>query len=241
MRRTILAHLRGNIIGYVALFAALGGTSYAAVRLKPGSVTSAALATRAVTHDKLAPDSITSVNVARGALTAGDFKPGLLSHGTIRGPKGATGATGPAGPAGPTGAAGPAGGAVVGLRARFTGTLTAPKGASTNVPVSGNTWTQAANELNMITGSVTLQIPASCTGSFGNAVVASVDGTPASYAAAPTAPASGTVTMPFVVGTVMEAPQATPHTLTLAFGNSCTKDGESFTVSDVKIDVVRVP
>jgi hypothetical protein len=61
------------------------------------------------------------------------------------------------------------------------------------------------------------------------------------FALAPTAPASGTVTMPFNVGTLTETTQSTPHTVTASFGNSCTKDGESFTVSDVKLDVIRVP
>lgn len=42
MAAKILAHLRGNVIAYAALLVALGGTAYAAVSLKPGSVTSTA-------------------------------------------------------------------------------------------------------------------------------------------------------------------------------------------------------
>jgi hypothetical protein len=241
MAARIVAHLRGNIIAYVALFVALGGTSYAAVRLKPGSVSSAALAKGAVTHSKLARNSVTSPNVAPGSLTSADFKSGTLVKGAVSGPKGDKGDAGPRGAAGGPGPQGLPGGASVGARARLSGSVSAPKGASTSVPLGANTWTQVANELDLITGSMTLQIPSSCTGSFGNALALSVDGTPTTFAVAPTAPASGTVTVPFVVGTLTEPAQATPHTVTASFGNSCTKDGETYTVTDVKLDVIRVP
>jgi hypothetical protein len=241
MPARILAHLRGNLIAYVALFAALGGTSYAAVGLKPGSVTTAALASGAVKHSKLARNSVTSLNVAPGTLTGADFRKGTLVKGAVRGPSGPKGAQGAQGAAGATGPQGLPGGASVGARPRFAGSVSAPKGASTSVPLTGNTWTQVANELDLITGSMTVSIPASCTGSFGNALVVNVDGTATTFALAPTAPASGTVTMPFNVGTLTETAQATPHTVTASFGNSCTKAGENFTVSNVKLDVIRVP
>ena len=34
----LLTHVRSNAVAYVALFVALGGTSYAATQLAPGSV-----------------------------------------------------------------------------------------------------------------------------------------------------------------------------------------------------------
>jgi hypothetical protein len=194
-----------------------------------------------VTHAKLARNSVTSLNVRPGTLTGSDFKSGTLVGGAVKGPKGTKGDTGGAGAAGAPGPQGLPGGASVGLRPRFSGSINAPKGSSTSIPLTGNTWTQVANELDLITGSMTVQIPSSCTGSFGNALVLSVDGTATTFAIAPTAPASGTVTMPFNVGTVTESAQAAPHTVTAALGNSCTKDGENFTVSDVKLDVIRVP
>jgi hypothetical protein len=202
MPARILAHLRGNAIAYVALFVALGGSSYAAVSLKKGSVTSGALAKGAVTHSKLARNSVTSLNVAQGSLTSEDFKSGTLKNGTVRGPKGDHGAQGSAGAAGPQGTPG---GASVGARARFAGSVSAPKGANTSVPLSSNTWTQVPGELDLLAGAMTVHIPSSCTGSFGNALTVSVDGTPTTFALAPTAPASGTVTMPFNVGTLTES------------------------------------
>jgi hypothetical protein len=84
-----------------------------------------------------------------------------------------------------------------------------------------------------------VQVPASCTGSFGNSLVISVDGQAQTFAVAPTAPASSTVTVPLVVGTLTEPDDNTQHTVTAAFANSCTKSGEDYTVSDVKLDVLK--
>jgi hypothetical protein len=126
------------------------------------------------------------------------------------------------------------------MQARATGSVTAPHGASTNIPVTGGTWTQSAGELDFIAGSVTLQVPASCTGSFGNALVVSVDGAAQTFAVGPTLPASTSVTVPLVVGTLSEPGSDTQHTVTAAFANSCTKSGEDYGVSKVKIDAVKI-
>ena len=57
----LLLHLRNNTVGYLALFVALGGTSYAAISLPAGSVGTRQLRNGAVTSKKL----------SRGAVTAG--------------------------------------------------------------------------------------------------------------------------------------------------------------------------
>jgi hypothetical protein len=101
-------------------------------------------------------------------------------------------------------------------------------------------WTQPAGQLNLIAGSVDLTVPSSCTGSFGNSLIVSVDGKPATLAIAPTVPAGTSVTMPFVVGTLSEPEAATPHTLTAAFANSCTKGGEDYAVNGTKLDVIAI-
>jgi hypothetical protein len=71
--------------------------------------------------------------------------------------------------------------------------------------------------------------------------VVSVDGNPTSIGLGPTVPASTTLTVPIAVGTVIEPTAATPHRLTASFANSCTKAGEDFGVSDVRLDIIRVP
>jgi hypothetical protein len=240
MRKRIAGHLRTNVVGYVALFAALGGTSYAAVRLAPGSVTASTLANGAVTHAKLSAGSVGETDLIKRSLTAADFKRGALrkvlqgAGGRIRG-KGKAGRPGAVGPAGPPGANGAA--SIV-VRARGGGTITAPHGSSTTVPLNGGTWTQGANDLNLVTGSMTIKIPSACTGSFGNGVVLSVDGVPTTFAVAPTAPASTSVTMPVVVSEVMEPGATTNHVLTAKLANTCTKSGEDYAVGNVKLDVV---
>jgi hypothetical protein len=247
MLRRSIVHFKDNAVAYVALFAALGGTSYAAVRLTPGSVTSRALARGAVTHAKLGAKSVTSGNIRNGTITRADLAASTLSSAAngangASGAAGATGGGGANGPAGPTGPAGPAGAngsASIIARARGTGTVSAPHGASTSVPVSGGTWTQAAGEVDMVMGSASIAVPASCTGSFGNALTLLVDGTPATFAVAPTSPAGSTITVPIVVTSVMEPASSANHTITAALGNSCTKGGEDYTVSNVKVDVVK--
>jgi hypothetical protein len=46
--RRLLNHARNNLIAYLALFVALGGTGYAAVNLPNGSVTAASLNTHSI-------------------------------------------------------------------------------------------------------------------------------------------------------------------------------------------------
>ncbi len=53
-----LNHLKSNAIAYLALFVALGGTSYAAVRLPAGSVGTRALKNHSVTAIKFDRGSI---------------------------------------------------------------------------------------------------------------------------------------------------------------------------------------
>src|SRR5579862_6895337 len=74
------AHLRRNAVAYLALFVALGGTSYAAVSIPRNSVGTNQLKNKAVTGPK----------VKRHSLTAADFQ----AHSLPAGPKGATGPAG---------------------------------------------------------------------------------------------------------------------------------------------------
>jgi hypothetical protein len=91
------------VVAYLALFVALGGSSYAAVKITGKQVRDASL-----TGADVRNSSLTGSDLRDGSLLAGDFKAGQL-------PKGATGAQGLAGLAGApgangaTGAQGPAG------------------------------------------------------------------------------------------------------------------------------------
>jgi hypothetical protein len=98
------------VVAMVALFVALSGGAYAAIKLPKASVGAR----------ELRDNSVTSVKVKDHSLLVRDFKAGQLPAGAqgpggqpgpngAQGPKGATGAQGPTGATGATGATGPAG------------------------------------------------------------------------------------------------------------------------------------
>jgi hypothetical protein len=53
-------HLRGNVIAYLALFVALGGTSYAAINLPAGSVGARQIKNNSITPAKFDPSKISA-------------------------------------------------------------------------------------------------------------------------------------------------------------------------------------
>src|SRR3954469_3793677 len=65
---TIALHARRNAVAYVALFVALGGTSYAAVNLPKNSVGTKQLKNNAVTSTKVRDGSLTGADVNESAL-----------------------------------------------------------------------------------------------------------------------------------------------------------------------------
>jgi hypothetical protein len=77
-------HLRSNAVAYLALFVALSGSSYAALKLPKNSVGPKQIKANAVNSSK----------VRNASLLARDFKAGQLPAG-LPGVKGAPGATGP--------------------------------------------------------------------------------------------------------------------------------------------------
>ena len=88
-------YLRRHHIGLLALFIALGGTSYAAVSLSANSVGARELKNRAVGSSEL----------KNGSIMKRDLRPQLVDN--LRGAPGPTGQTGPVGPKGDQGPAGP--------------------------------------------------------------------------------------------------------------------------------------
>ena len=54
----VIAHFRGNLIGWIALFVALGGTGYAAVSIPRNSVGAAQIRNRSITPAKFNPSAI---------------------------------------------------------------------------------------------------------------------------------------------------------------------------------------
>ena len=81
------------VVALVALFVALGGSSYAAIRLGKNSVTSRNLVDGQVKRADIKDNAINSSKVEFFSLRASDFKPGQLPAGP-RGPQGAKGEAG---------------------------------------------------------------------------------------------------------------------------------------------------
>ena len=93
-----LAHYIGrHHIALLALFVALGGTSYATVLNVPkNSVDTPQLKRNAVKAAKIAPNAVRTGHVLNGSLLGEDFKAGQIPKGE-KGDKGEKGATGDAG------------------------------------------------------------------------------------------------------------------------------------------------
>lgn len=86
-----------NIVASVALFVALGGSSYAAITLSQNSVKSQHIAKGQVKASDIANDVVTGPKVKNASLLAEDFKPGELPAGA-QGPQGPKGEKGDPGP-----------------------------------------------------------------------------------------------------------------------------------------------
>lgn len=131
-------------IALLALIVALGGTSYAAVKITGKDVRDGSL-----TGADLKNGSVTGADVKDGSLAARDFGSGQLPR-TARGADGPTGPQGPAGPPGPQGAQGEPGPAgPQGIRGRFP----------TRFNSSGEGRPLTEDFVAVVSGKITLQAP----------------------------------------------------------------------------------
>ena len=106
MKRAVRQWLSfANVVSLLALFVALGGSSYAAVKLRANSVRSAHIKNGQVKKQDLAANSVDSSKVIDGTLGQRDFAAGQLPSGAAgeRGPQGPQGDRGPEGEQGEQG------------------------------------------------------------------------------------------------------------------------------------------
>jgi hypothetical protein len=61
MTNRVIQHIRSNVVAYVALFVALGGTSYAAINLPANSVGNRQIKNHSITPNKLDPSKTAAV------------------------------------------------------------------------------------------------------------------------------------------------------------------------------------
>jgi len=93
------------VVSLVALFVALGGTGYAAIKLPKNSVGSPQVINGSLQTTDLSRKARTALKGNRGR-TGSAGKQGLAGPQGVAGPQGATGPAGPAGASGPQGASG---------------------------------------------------------------------------------------------------------------------------------------
>ena len=99
--QSFVTYLKRHHVAYLALFIALGGTSYAAVKLPANSVSSKQIKRNAVTGAKVKDGSLTVKDLKKGTI------PAAVSG--LQGPKGDSGAKGDQGAKGDPGAKGDTG------------------------------------------------------------------------------------------------------------------------------------
>jgi hypothetical protein len=75
-----MSYIRRNVVAYLALFVALGGTSYAATQLPAGSVGTRQLRNGAVTNSKVRRGSLSAAVLSPAAVSAlkGKVKPRVV-------------------------------------------------------------------------------------------------------------------------------------------------------------------
>ena len=99
------SHVRSNVVGYIALFFALGlGSAWAATELDKNEVKSKHIKNAGVKTKDLANNAVTSPKVANGSLLDEDFAAGQLPQG-LQGPEGPQGDRGAEGAQGVPGTA----------------------------------------------------------------------------------------------------------------------------------------
>jgi hypothetical protein len=245
-------HLRkpspAGVIASLALFFALGGTALAAKHYLITSTSQIKPSVLGALHGSTGARGQTGSAGATGATG------GAGANGQP-GPVGGAGAQGPQGPAGPAGAT-----VVARIRsvAPVATTFTEEENAASDDPLNGG-WTQHAEELNQLTGQVTITFPpeAACEGSS-VAVELLLDGSLVGGAAGKITELEKTETLP--IGWAKEPPiggpfekwpeqslspwifepgKDTSHVLTARVADTCTGSGHP-TIQGVSVDVLGV-
>lgn len=139
-----------NVVASLALFVALGGSGYAAVKVSKNSVGSKQIKNGQVKNADLAKNAVTSSKVKDGSLLSADFKPGQLLAG-------ATGATGPKGDTGPQGPQGADGSKLqaANIRTVVGPTTTVPAATSGSDPGAADAFASCAAGETVIAGGFT--------------------------------------------------------------------------------------
>ncbi len=227
----MLAYLRRHHIGLLALFIALGGTSYAAAKLPRNSVGTAQIRSGAVTDAKLAKAVRDQLQRAGSPGPAG--AQGAKGDTGARGQAGEPGAQGMKGDSGPQGPAGPTSGGVGGVNTGITLTAGTPTSGTTSV-----TLTQPGKVLVLVMG--TFSVRCGSGGDCTREISASVGGTtvPGAFATIDGTAGVNTEQTVDTAGVLANVPAGT-HTVTIASRITGPSNG-SGSKGDVRIVAVAL-
>ena len=171
-----------------------------------------------------------------------------------RGPKGDKGDKGDPGAKGDTGAKGDPGSSVV-ARARLASPTSTGDGEEVTVPLNGASWTAAPDEADDWAGMVTLTLPTACDDSSSDPISTILDGGTqpgyagvdiklgddyigAAYVDWAQSKAGQSVTVPISFGgRTLNGDAPATHTLEARTMDGCGSAGQSFTITDLRVNV----
>ncbi len=145
-----------TVISVIALFVALGGTSYAAVTalLPKNSVGSAQVINGSLQKSDLSTKAVAALKGSRGPQGPQGVA-GAVGPPGAPGPQGAAGAVGPQGPQGERGPAATS----IAARIRNVSAVTPSPILGIDWPLTDASWTQEANATNLLYGQLTVRFP----------------------------------------------------------------------------------
>jgi hypothetical protein len=221
-------HVRQNLVAYLALFVALGGTSYAAATIGSAEVVNNSLRSVDLQNgDGVRSGDVRDDVLAGGGLAAPDLRPNSVGGSEVE-----------------DGSLGPADSSNVVARARGNTSVASGPHPGVEYPLTDNTWTQAGNEINLVYGEVTYTPPSACddnSGGFGGGgdLYVLVDGERV-YSAylSPSVQSQRTISFGFGSIGLFEPGSPDDRTLTARVSDFCDPPEQTFTVDSVKADVV---
>ena len=237
-----------NLMSVIAVFIALGGSSYAISKLPKNSVGKKQLKANAVTTAKIKKSAVSKAKIKDGAVDGTKLKDGAvdgakITDGAVTGAKVADGSLTQT----DINAATMQFSRVV-AKARGSSTVGVPTSGFAVYPLDNPTYTQAGNEDDRYVAAVDVTIPATCEGPtrFVGAILL-IDTNPASPSEADAVgngavlvEGTGTVTKRIEIGspgTRFQPGAAKGHTLTVLIDANCTTGG-GVTATFAAVDVI---
>ena len=249
MFAAIRTHARSNLVAYLALFVALGGTgAYAANTIGSSDVINDSLQSEDVKQATLvrgdfAPGSITGTYVLDSSLSFFDFAPGTIVNSRL-GDSAVNSAK-----VAPNSLTGDDiddtslqnAGLVQVTRQTSGSTSSGAAGSEVAIPVSGASWVQAAGQVNMFSGEAAITAPASCPASsppfITGKLIVRVDGQVIWTELL--LPNGFTNTHRFAGAPIPRPTAATARSVTITIMDNC-ENSSDYSVSNVKVDTTGV-